>query len=117
MQLVQRTSPFWWTRNLASIIYFLRELTGVFIALYVMIFVGASAILGPESGFIDGQWFSIVSLVGLCAAIFHSVTWMWVSVKIFPIPLPKFLQIILFVLLLFITAVISYFLLGFFYFK
>src|SRR3989338_9616715 len=91
--LTQRTSSFWWTRNFRTVIYFLRELTGTFIALYCMAFLIA-ALQDHTLAFVHTTCFAIASWIGLAAAVFHTVTWLSVMVTISPIPLPKFVQYI-----------------------
>lgn len=114
MNLEQKQSSFWWTRNSASIVYFLRELTGVFIAGWTIYFL-TSAIFDPTLTFLKTATFRIASMIGLIAAIFHTITWFWVTVKIFPIPLTKNLQIISFAILIAVWLGISYTLFIFFY--
>jgi fumarate reductase subunit C len=114
MNLEQRQSPLWWTRNLSSTVYFLRELTGVLIAAWTIYFLTA-AIFDPTVSFFTETTFRIASAVGLTAAIFHTITWFWVTVKISPLPLSKKLSLAAFLGLIAAWFVISYALLNFFY--
>lgn len=114
MSLEQKPSPFWWTQNPKTVVYFFRELTGIFIALYVMIFLGL-AVTDATLNFLRGSFFKTVSWAGLAAAILHTLTWFWVTVKITPVPLPKWAQVLLFLVLIATWLIASYFLLIFFY--
>ena len=123
---IQKQSPFWWTRNLSTTIYFLRELTGVFITLYVIYFLSSAfyAVMTQQSAnkaviqamtFTQTTSFVVISWIGLIAAIFHTITWLWVTVKIAPVPLKKPVAVTAFVALLGVWIVVSYFLLQFLY--
>jgi fumarate reductase subunit C len=114
MNYEQKLSHFWWTGNIRYLIYFLREFTGVLIALYTIFFL-AQAIFDPTLSFVKEYSFRIVSWIGLAAAIFHTITWFWVTVKISPIPLKKPLQVFFFLILIILWLTFSYFLLHFFY--
>lgn len=97
-------------------IYFLRELTGVFIAGWTIYFL-TLAIFDPALAFIATQTFRIASAAALLAAIFHTITWFWVTVQLSPIPLKKSAQIAFFFGLIVIWLGVSYFLINFFYGK
>lgn len=112
----QKQSALWWTRNSASIVYFLRELTGVFIAGWTIYFL-TSAIFDPALAFLKTATFRIASVIGLIAAVFHTITWFWVTVRLAPVALKKSAQLILFFGLIAVWIAISYFLLIFFYAK
>lgn len=112
----QKTSPLWWTANIRYFIYFLREFTGVLIAFYTVFFL-AKAAFDPELTFVKNPSFQIVSWIGLAAAVFHTTTWFWVTVKISPIPLKKPMQTLAFIALIALWVVLSYFLLNLFYAK
>ncbi|MEK7524414.1 MAG: hypothetical protein AAB588_05300 [Patescibacteria group bacterium] len=114
MSFEQKQSPFWWTRNPQTVVYFLRELTGVFIALYVMIFL-TLAMTDATLNFSRGIFFKTISWIGLIAAVIHTLTWFWVTVKITPVLLPKWMQLFLFLLLVVAWLIGSYFLLIFLY--
>ena len=96
------------------ILYFLRELTGVFIAGWAIYFL-TSAIFDPTLTFLTTKIFRIVSFVGLAAAVFHTITWLWVTVQLAPVPLKKSTQILLFIILTHVWLGISYVLLKFLY--
>ncbi|MDP2625059.1 MAG: hypothetical protein Q8P27_02630 [Candidatus Peregrinibacteria bacterium] len=108
------TTFFWWTRNVTAVIYFLRELTGVGIAIYMVTFVLAFY-LDPVGEFVTSTWFYIISWMGLVSAIFHSLTWLAVTLKVTPFDLPKPVERIGFFLLLLIWGGVSLFLLTYFY--
>lgn len=116
MNYEQKTSPFWWTGNIRYIVYFLREFTGVLIAIYTIFFLTKS-IFDPTLAFVNTLSFHIVSWIGLAGAIFHAITWFWVTVKISPIPLKKSAQVFFFLLLLTLWGILSYSLLHQFYGK
>jgi fumarate reductase subunit C len=107
------TTPFWWTRNMNSLVYFLRELTGVGIAVY-FIYFWFLPYISPRATIYDTS-FLVMSWIGLVSACFHSLTWFWVAVKVTPFDLPRKVEIALFVKLLLIWGVLSYFLLQFMY--
>ena len=118
MNYTQKTSSFWWTRNPATVIYFLRELTGTFIALYVIYFLSLSfyaAMTKMPPTFLNSISFHVVSWTGLVAAIFHTLTWLWVTIKIAPVTLKKPVAVAAFIILLGIWIGLSYFLLKFLY--
>lgn len=98
------------------VIYFLRELTGVVIAGWTIYFL-TLAIFDPTLAFISTQTFRVASAAALLAAIFHTITWFWVTVQLAPIPLKKSTQIIIFLGLIAIWIAVSYFLFNFFYGK
>lgn len=112
----EKQSSFWWLRNEKSFIYFMRELTGVAIAAYMLYFLvrvyfkGLNWLLAnrPED-------FIIMSWIGLVAALFHTLTWMWVTITISPITLPKPVQYIAFVVAMAGCAAVSYGLYTFVY--
>lgn len=97
-------------------IYFLRELTGVFIAGWTIYFL-TSAIFDPTLAFVTTRTFQIINIIGLAAAIFHTITWFWVTVQVTPFHLKKSLQYSLFCVLIAAWFGASYFLLNFFYGK
>lgn len=111
---MQKPAPLWWTANIRTVIYFLRELTGVFISFYALSFL-VLAFFDPELAFIDSVFFRVTSWIGLTAAAFHTITWFAVTVTISPIPLPRAAQIFAFLSLLTGTIGASYFILNFFY--
>ena len=114
----QKLSAFWWTRNHRYLIYFLRELTGLFIAFYTIFFLIA-AIKDPTLQFLMERTsaFRTISWLGLAAAVFHTVTWLFVSVRISTIPLKKATATGLFLLLILAWLALSYavFYTNFFY--
>lgn len=109
-----KISRTWWTKNPRYTIYFLRELTGVVIALYVMYFL-IYELFYEYRTFSQNAVSQIVSWISLAAAVFHTITWFWVTVKISPVQLKKHIQIATFIGLLAVWIAASYFLLQFFY--
>ncbi len=106
---LQPHSPFWWIRNIRSLIYFVRELTGVFIAFYTIYFL-ILALQNPTdwNAFLPTKSFRIVSLIGLTAAVFHTVTWLYVTVRISPVPLKKIAFLAAFLFLIGIWLALSF---------
>lgn len=102
-------SPLWFTRNIRYFVYFVRELTGVFIAFYVIYFL-ILALRHPAdwNDFLPSPAFRILSGITLAAAIFHTVTWLFVSVKIAPLPQNKAVRIAAFIFLICVWLVLSF---------
>ncbi|MBP9717758.1 hypothetical protein KBD59_00470 [Candidatus Gracilibacteria bacterium] len=112
----QKQSALWWTRNPKTIIYFLREFTGVVIAAYAIYFVifALKFTLNDEIFlFLRSSHFYIASIVTLIASLIHTVTWLWVTAQVTPFQLPKKIQILLFIGLMLtflcVSALIIYF--------
>ncbi|MEK9132334.1 MAG: hypothetical protein AAB606_01315 [Patescibacteria group bacterium] len=112
MKYFPKISPLWWTQNIRYLVYFLRELTGVFIAFYIISFL-VLAFNDPHLAFTLTPFFKIVSVIGLMAAVFHSLTWLWVMPRLIADKL--IMRILLYVLLLGITVTVSLLLLKNFY--
>lgn len=112
MKYFPKISPLWWTQNIRYLVYFLRELTGIFIAFYVISFL-VLAIFDPDLVFTLRPFFKITSVIGLIAAIFHSLTWLWVMPRLIADKL--MVRIMLYALLLGITVAASLLLLKNFY--
>ena len=83
--------PFtWWTRRRGYLLYMLREVTTVAIALWMILFVVEIARLRAGSGGyqpLGGPLFIAVSLVCLALAVWHSYTFLSLSGLIMRIPL------------------------------
>ena len=105
---------FWWIKSPTAVIYFLRELTGVGIAIYMTVFV-VMYVQDSNLSFVDSMWFQVVSWLGLVSAFFHSLTWLFVTLRVAPFDLPKNVERAGFVLLLGAWAVMSYVLYSFLY--
>lgn len=110
----QKQSAFWWTRDIRTTVYFIRELTGVFIAFYVMYFI-AYGFFDSYRTFATHTASNVISWISLGAALIHTVTWFWVTVKISPVPLSKILQMLAFLGLIAAWIGVSYYLFSFFY--
>ena len=105
---IQKQSKFWWTQNIRYFIYFVRESTGIFIAFYVIYFLVSALLHSTDwNDFLPTKSFRIVSVIGLTAAVFHTITWLAVTVRISPIPLKKIASIAAFFALIAIWFVIS----------
>lgn len=105
---------FLWTQNRRYFLYFLRELTGPLIAGYIIYFL-LNTFFDQGLAFTQTGTFRVVSWIGFAAAVFHTITWFWVTIKIMPFTLKKYRQIGLFISLLIIGIALSFFLLNFFY--
>lgn len=99
--------PTWWANDRTGWVYFFRECTGVLIALYMVIFIIAWW-QEPGGQFVGELWFKVVSAVGLVGAIFHSLTWFAVSVKVTPLDLPKWMERVGFLAMILVGLGISY---------
>ncbi len=97
-------------------IYFLRELTGVFIAGWTLYFL-TSAIFDPGLAFLNTKTFKGITVICLAAAIFHTITWLWVTVQVTPFQVKKSVQRMLFVFLITAWLGASYLLINFLYGK
>jgi fumarate reductase subunit C len=73
----------WWLQNRRYLLYMLREISSIFIAIWVLLLLVQIAQLGAGrqayQGFVDGVLRSPVailfSLVAFCFALLHSITW------------------------------------------
>ncbi len=72
----------WWASRWYHIKFISRELTSVFVACYVILFLFyvRSILQGPEefekiSSFLKSPWMIAIHSVAMLALIFHSVTW------------------------------------------
>lgn len=108
--------PVRFTDNVRYAIYFLRELTGPIIALYIIFFVIAS-FFDPARSFISRSPFKIISIAAFVASIIHTVTWLRASVKITPFNLSTTMQMALFLLLIASWIAASLYVLPCFYFS
>ena len=111
--LEQKQSGFWWTRNLNTVIYFFRELTGFIIAGYFAFFI-LKASADPKMAFIKTGLFINLSIVAFFAAVLHSITWLWVMSQLPPIR-NKIIKTIFFALLIGLWAFVSNIILNIFY--
>jgi fumarate reductase subunit C len=73
----------WWVRTPAYVRFVLRELTSVFIAAYLVLFLILLARIGagPEAYAAYRNWLGAPALLGfhlvaLAAAVYHSITWL-----------------------------------------
>lgn len=104
----QKISRFWWLSNSRYTIYFLRELTGVIIAVSVILFIISFFLSAPQVF----RWFVPVAFV---AALFHTLTWFWVTIKISPLPALRLIRLMAFFSIAALWLFVSYFLLKFLY--
>ena len=92
----------------------MRELTGVGIAIYMTVFV-VMYFLNRSGEFVAGGWFYYLSWMGFLSAMFHSVTWFGVTMKVTPFDLPKWVEKLGFISILLIWGGVSYVLMSTFY--
>jgi fumarate reductase subunit C len=82
--------PFtWWTRRRGYVLYLVRELSALPVAIWWLLFlVEVSRLRGGSSGYrpLEG-WFVAVSVVCLIAALWHSYTFLNLAGLIMRIPL------------------------------
>lgn len=109
-----KPKPTWWAQDGTGWLYFLREFTGVLIALYMVTFIVAWW-QEPGGQFVGEFWFKVVSEVGLAGAVFHSLTWFAVSLKVTPFDLPKWVERVGFLAMIILWLGISYGLWAFLY--
>ena len=112
--LEQKQSAFWWTRNLRYFSYFVRELSGVAIAFYVMYFL-SSIYFNAGQGLFGIRLHRIFTWIAFGAAIIHALTWFWVMAKLAPIKPSRAGQMLLFFAIIGGVAAASYFQFIFFY--
>jgi fumarate reductase subunit C len=84
LKLYRRPMPrTWWLQNRRYLLYMLREVSSIFMAIWVILLLMQIAQLGggrqAYQGFVDGVLRSpaviLFSLVTFCFALLHSVTW------------------------------------------
>src|SRR5687767_441349 len=78
----KRMSIFWWTSRWAHIKFIGRELTSVFVAGYVILFLFyvRSIFRGPEAfdaftSLMRSPFMIVLHIIALMALLFHSITW------------------------------------------
>jgi fumarate reductase subunit C len=79
----------WWLRSRGSVLYMVRELTAVPVAIWWLLFlVELSRLHAGSGGYhpLEG-WFVVVSVICLAAALWHSVTFLNLAGLIMRIPL------------------------------
>ena len=82
--------PFtWWLRSRGSVLYMVRELTGVPVAIWWLLFLLEVSRLRAGSGGYHPleAWFVVVSVICLAAALWHSFTFLNLAGLIMRIPL------------------------------
>src|SRR5690348_7326869 len=78
----KKMTIFWWASRWYHIKFISRELTSIFVAGYVILFLFyvRSILLGPEefekiSSLLKSPWMIALHTVAMLALVFHSVTW------------------------------------------
>jgi fumarate reductase subunit C len=79
----------WWTRRRGYVLYMIRELSALPVAIWWLLFlVELSRLRGGPSGYHPLEaWFVVVSVVCLVAAVWHSYTFLNLAGLIMRIPL------------------------------
>jgi fumarate reductase subunit C len=79
---VRPISPMWWTTRKSYVLFMIRELTSVFVAIYVVLFLVMihRVSQGPEAygAFLEGlrtPGAVLFHIVALAFALFHTITW------------------------------------------
>lgn len=118
--LPQKLHRLWFTQNIRYLVYFLREFTGILIAIWVihLILANFASVAFQTRGnnfiypTIASRLFHALKYtnpIAFYAAIFHSLTWLYVMTKLSPIPLKGIWKIIAYTTLIAVWLVLSYF--------
>lgn len=118
--LPQKLPRLWFTQNIRYFVYFLREFTGILIAIWVinLILANFASVAFQARGnhiiyptLADHLYGALkyTNQIGFYAAIFHSLTWLYVMTKLSPIPLKGVWQKITYAVLILIWLSLSYF--------
>jgi fumarate reductase subunit C len=86
----QHWEPLWWTKKPAYIAFFVREISGLLIAIYILYLFIVSAypsyLQTPE---ILKNIATPIQIIGLIGALIHTLTWLGVMPKILPLTLTE----------------------------
>lgn len=114
----QKLPSLWFTQNIRYFVYFLREFTGILIAIWVINLILAFFVMNIEGGrnvfsnfrLEDKLFYTLryTNYIGFFAAIFHSLTWLYVMTKLSPIPLKGISQKLAYAVLIIIWLSLSY---------
>jgi fumarate reductase subunit C len=79
----------WWLRSRGSVLYMVRELTGLPVAIWWLLFlIEVSRLSNGSGGYRPLEaWFVVVSILCLAAAVYHSYTFLNLSGLIMRIPM------------------------------
>ncbi len=89
---LKRTSRLWWLRNPRYFLYMLREISSLFVFLYILVFLGLLLFLGNEASYealralVVSRPFVIFTLVTLAFALLHSATWWRLTSRVLQVP-------------------------------
>lgn len=111
----QKISRFWWTKNPRTILYFIREATGIVIALYFISYIFAAWEYGSFRYNDYPKDFGVMAFFGFIAAVIHTLTWFWVTAKITPFSRSLFAHVTIFLFLIALWVGVSAFLIFNFY--
>lgn len=105
----------WWTGNIRYFLYFVREVAGIVIGICAFIFITATLNLfvasfsdDKQTGFFIFAVMQYTTYVAFAAAIIHTLTWLHAMPRIMPFNLSKTGQVIAYIILLIVWAVISW---------
>ena len=111
----QKISRFWWTKNPRTILYFIREATGIVILLFFISYIFTAWEYGRLNHNEYVKDFGALGILGLIAAIIHTLTWFWVTAKITPFSRSLLARVTIFLFLIALWIGVSTFLLFNFY--
>ncbi len=92
----QKPGKYWWTQSPNSMVYAMREFSGVLIAIwaiYTLLFFAFPEFFKPTIKI-------FIEALGLAGAIIHTLTWLWAMPKLLPQKLSDSIHSLLFVLLI-----------------
>jgi fumarate reductase subunit C len=116
-----RLDKFWWLRRGKYVAVFLRELSSVFILLYVLLYLWILSGANGEATTVAREFgtapFLVISLVFLAFSVYNSITWFFLFSKVTPNRFGPFelkknqvvvLQVVVFLLLSFLVGFLVY---------
>jgi len=101
----------WFFQTPTYVLYFIRELTGFFIALYFVYFIVFPFLFGPVGALIH----KVIEYSALVAALIHTITWLFVSTSVTSFDLKPAQQAVLFFFLILAWIAVSFFILRYLY--
>ena len=115
---VQEQERFWWTKKTSYFTYFVREMSGALIALYVLTAIGHEAfsilladnlqLAANLNDFRHSFPYYAIQYSGLAGELIHSISWLIIMPSISPFELSKKQQIAGIVILIASAAAFSY---------
>lgn len=89
---LERKSRLWWLRNPRYFLYMLREVSALFVYVYVLVLLGLLLLLGNEGPYealralVASPPFVVFTLLTLAFALLHSTTWWRLTSRVVRIP-------------------------------